>query len=579
MRNIFQYAWSQVEGFHRFIIISMILLIVGEIFGIYIPYLFGTLINEIQNSGEDQVTIAVLAICATISSHVFGWIREHIDLKKYFFTFSEKIEAHASERLMSLSLGQHMNMNSGTILETVGSGVNSLKDFVMILLFNLVPHIFYVTLSLCAITLVSWKMGFIVTALSLIYIYASITFNKLYEPKLLSLETEHKSRSKFKSEMLRNIVSVKVSGQEEWFKERYNNEISRVNNLARSIWLKYNFGSNFIGLIRIGITASVLFFGIFLVKAGQETAGTFVMFFSWAGGVTARLNSIRSNMRQLARSVPPIQKYVEMVGQEPDINETGQRTDIPFGQISFKNVTYIYPSKKRGRRRGVQNVTFEINPNEMVGIVGESGAGKSTIIKLLTRAWDCNSGGIYIDNIPLKDFASSFRKNIAFVQQEGQLFDETVRFNLIFGYDKDLPDEVLKQALEDTQLLERIEHSEEGLDTLVGERGIKLSGGERQRLLMARAIVRKTKILVLDEATSHLDVNIEERIFQHAIKKASLNTTTLIVAHRFATLKSCNRIIVMDKGRLVAFDTHDNLMDTCSIYQNLVDKQSLVGLN
>jgi ABC-type multidrug transport system fused ATPase/permease subunit len=302
------------------------------------------------------------------------------------------------------------------------------------------------------------------------------------------------------------------------------------------------------------------------------------MFFSWTTGIVARLSSFRSELRQLARILPPVRKYIELVSQVSNLNETGTREEIPFGAVSFKNVSFHYGSKDDSGR-GLSNISFEIQPGEMVGIVGESGAGKSTLTKLLLRGWDTDSGGIYLDNIPLVDYAPTFRRQIVYIGQEGMPFDNTVRFNLTFGGEGDVSDDVLWEKLDNAQLADRIRQTPEGLDSIVGERGIRLSGGERQRLFMAQAMIRKAKILILDEATSHLDVNTEEIIFQRAIKEASRGVTTLIVAHRFATLKSCDRIMVLDNGRLISFDTHQALMRTCSIYKELVSKQDLTLAN
>ncbi len=574
MNEIIKYAWTQVMGgFKGVVILSMHLLIASELLGIYIPYVFGNIINEMSLTSDNAYSLAFLGLGALVASHLVGWLRDYVDLKKYFFQFTEKIEKSSSEKLMSLSPGQHMNMNSGMVLETLGTGTASLRNFIVESLFTFLPDIFYVSMNLIVIMLMSWQIGLPVILLSTLYLIASFRLFKYHQPKLLDLETETKSGGKFRSEMLRNAMSVKVGGHEDWFVERYEEKIVHVNKLSQSIWLKYNFTSNLIGLLRVSVRMVPVFIGIHLVTTGHENLGTLVTLFSLASGITSRLNGIKNSVRNFSRFQPAIKKYLELINQEPAIKETGTRSDIPYGAISFRNVTFRYEGNTEGR--GIENVSFDIEPGKTIGIVGESGAGKSTIMGLLLRCWDPQSGGIYIDGTPLTDFARSFRKDISFVQQQGQLFDETVRFNLTLGMIEETSDEELWQALEAAQLKKRIAKSELGLESVVGERGIKLSGGERQRLLMARAIIKKSKIIILDEATSHLDVKTEEVIFEQAIKKASKGVTTLIVAHRFATLKSCDAIMVVDDRKLVAFDTHLELMESCSIYRKLVEMQML----
>ncbi len=574
MKKILLHSRSMMQGFGNFLFASLSLLIVSEVLGIYIPYQFGMIINDLGLKYENAYKIALLATGAMLASHITGWVRTYIDQKNYFFRFTEKIEGFSSEKLMSLSPGQHMKMNSGTILETLGTGMASLRNFISESLFTFVPDVFYVCLNLIAMFLLSWQVGVVVALLSAGYLYASMRMYRHYQPELLNLETQQKSGGKFRSEMLRNASSVKLGGNEDWFISRYVNKIIEVNSLSRSIWIRYNLAANLIGLLRILVRMVPVFIGIHLILSGQEAVGTLVTLFSLSSGITARLAGIKNSLRNFQRFEPSIKKYLDLMNEEPAIKETGTRTDIPYGGISFQNVTFRYESNAVGR--GIENVSFEIAPGKMVGIVGTSGAGKSTIMKLLLRCWDPQSGGIYIDGAPLTDFARSFRKDIAFVQQEGQLFDETVRFNLTSGMTSEVTEDDLWLALEAAQLKERIAESEFALDSVVGERGIKLSGGERQRLLMAQAIIRKSKIIILDEATSHLDVKTEEAIFEQAIKQAAKGTTMLIVAHRFATLKSCDSIIVMHEGSVVASGTHVELYESCSIYHDLVNKQMLV---
>lgn len=579
MKETVKYIWPVLGPLRKYILFSLGLLLAGDIFGVYIPYLMGNLINEIKDKEiGNAFTMVSLAIVAMVGAHLVGWLREFIDLKKYFFHFNSRVERHASERVIRLSIGQHVTMNSGVVSETLSRGISSLRSFVVDTLFNLLPNIFYVTISLIAITVMSVPMGLTVATLSAVFLILGIRYNKYFEKPLLGLRTEEQKSGKLRSEIMRNIISVKLGGYDRWFVKEYNDEIVRVEGLERNLWIKYNFGANLLHLLPITITAVTLFLGLYMVKTGSKTAGELVMFFSWTSGVVGRLSSIRSVLRSFAYLTPSIKKYLELVNQKSDLEENGTKEKITFGGIAFKNVSFRY-DRKDNKGRGISNVSFEIEPGQMVGIVGESGAGKSTVSKLILRAWDPVSGGIYIDGVSLPDYASGFRKQIAHVGQDGTPFDNTIRFNLTFGSENEVSDEELWNALEHAQLAERIRESKDGLDSVVGERGIRLSGGERQRLFLAQAMIRKVKILILDEATSHLDVNTEEAIFGQVIREASRGVTTLIVAHRFATLRSCHKILVMKEGKLVAFDTHAALMNSCAYYSELVAKQSLTMAN
>ena len=238
------------------------------------------------------------------------------------------------------------------------------------------------------------------------------------------------------------------------------------------------------------------------------------------------------------------------------------------GNVSFENVNFNYP----GRASTLKNITFEIQNNSTLGIVGLTGSGKSTIIKLLLRIYDTNKGLISLDNIPIKDInLKDLRKCISLVSQETYLFHGTVEENIAYGATSPKIKDIVK-ASKIAEAHKFIEQLPDGYKTIVGERGQKLSGGQRQRIALARAVLKDAPILILDEATASVD-NETEVLIQKSLSKITKERTTIVIAHRLSTIKNADNIIVIDKGKIIESGKHDLLLNNKNVYSDLWNVQ------
>jgi ATP-binding cassette subfamily B protein len=317
----------------------------------------------------------------------------------------------------------------------------------------------------------------------------------------------------------------------------------------------------------------ILWVGAQDVIAGHITPGTlgqFVLFAVFAASGMGQLSEVWGELSQAAGSA---ERLAELLAVEPEMRAPANPVPLaqrPRAEVAFDNVRFAYPA--RPDADVLDGVSFHIKPGEKVAIVGPSGAGKSTVFHLILRFYDPKSGAVTFDGVRLPDAdPAELRRHIALVPQDTAIFAMSVRDNIRFGR-IDATDPEIERAAEDAAAASFIGLLPQGYDTPVGERGVTLSGGQRQRIAIARAILKGAPLLLLDEATSSLDAE-SEQLVQTALARLMQDRTTLVIAHRLATVLSCDRILVLDHGRIVEQGTHDSLVKLGGLYARLATLQ------
>ena len=323
----------------------------------------------------------------------------------------------------------------------------------------------------------------------------------------------------------------------------------------------------------------VLWIGARDVRAGGMSVGELVQFVIYSVMVAGAVGALSEIWGELQRAAGATERLVELLEAEDSVTDRTDPVAVPRpvqGEIVFDNVSFAYPS--RPNISALEGVKLTIKPGETVAFVGPSGAGKTTIIQLLQRFYDPDQGQITLDGVALADMArDDFRREMALVPQDAVIFADTARENIRFGR-PDATDAEVEAAAKAAAAHDFIAALPEGYDAFVGERGVMLSGGQKQRIAIARAILRDAPVLLLDEATSALDAE-SERLVQAAVEELSRDRTTLVVAHRLATVKKADRIVVLEDGKIAAQGTHDDLVAEGGLYAKLAKLQFTDGTN
>jgi ABC-type transport system involved in Fe-S cluster assembly fused permease/ATPase subunit len=572
---------SGAPGLGWRIAVALGLVLIGKLAGVAAPVALGDAINKLAPGGGQVASLGtgflvlalafaglrLIAACApNLRDMVFTVVAQSTMAKAATETF-----AHA----LALGLDYHQGKQTGALARVIDRGARSTDFLMRSVVFNLGPTAVELVLAMAVmVARLDWR--FAATAFVTIVLYAVLTF-KITDWRLSHRRelNEADSRSAGLSvDALLNYETVKTFGSEERTVERYED--------AMATYVQAGVRANASLAMLNAVQALVLNIGLALmtVMAGYEVLegrmriGDVTMAILLLIGIYGPLNMLGFNYREIRQAFIDMEQMVQLRAVRPQISDAPDARDLPpatgrGAEIVFQDVEFRHDA----RSTGLIDVSFRAAPGATVALVGPSGAGKTTAIRLALRLIDPQSGAITIDGVDLRQVKqSALRRAVALVPQDVALFNDTIGANIAFGR----PEATLAEihaAAEAAELGGFIESLPDGMATLVGERGLKLSGGERQRVGIARALLADPRVLVLDEATSALDGPTEAAI-QETLRKARAGRTTLVIAHRLSTIVDADLILVLRRGRIVEQGAHADLLEKAGEYAALWRRQT-----
>jgi len=577
-RNVLGFTFRHWAGQPARIALIASLVIADTLALVMVPGFSGRIVDAIAGAQADAASQALQAFAIVIALGLFG-------ISVRWFTFEGVIKLtlrmmadivnNGFHRVQRFSTDWHANSFSGSTVRKITRGMWALDQLNDVLLVALLPSL--VMLVGATVILGSYwpVMGLVVGVGSLLYIGVTVSLSMGFVSPAASLANACDTRlgGALADAVTCNNV-VKAFGAETREEARLRHVLGKWDHRTRRTWKRGNLSGTIQGYLMVAMQAGILGTGLIMWQQGLASPGdiTFVlaMFFVLQG----YLREVGMHIRNLQRAVNDMEELVALERTPLGIDDRPGAGPIAIGAggISFDNVTFRYGAHPTPLYR---DFSVTIEPGERVGLVGHSGSGKTTFVKLIQRLYDVSDGAISIDGQNIAQVQqASLRGQIAIVQQEPLLFHRTLAENIAYGRPGASRAEVVAAARQ-ANAHEFIANLPKGYETLVGERGVKLSGGERQRVAIARAFLADAPILILDEATSSLDSE-SEVLIQQAMVRLMEGRTTLVIAHRLSTVQALDRLLVFDKGRIVEEGDHNALIRLSGgIYRRLFERQAL----
>ena len=512
---------------------------------------------------------ALLILALALFRGVFSFLRAYLsELVSQNIAYDIRNELYA--HLQSLSFSYHDRAQTGQLMTRATSDVEAVRGFIGRGLIQIVNSIVMIAATMAILFFLHWRLALVAAIAVPIMLAAVGFFASRMQPLFRSVQQRLADLSTLLQENLAGVRVVKSFSREPYEMQRFaSRNISLLDaNLRVTRWASWGFPTLFLAANLA--TLAIVWYGGVQVIRGSISLGTLVAFATYLGILMWPVGMLGFMLAMLARASASAERVFEILDVPVEIKDQPGAIPLPpvEGHVRFENVSFAY---FRGEQV-LDNISFEVKPGETVALLGETGSGKSTIINLIPRFYDVSSGSITIDGYDIRDVTlESLRRQIGIVLQETQLFAGTIRDNIAFG----MPEADIQQVIEAAKAAEAhgfIESFPEGYDTIIGERGVTLSGGQRQRVAIARALLLDPRILILDDATSSVDVETEYLI-QRALARLRKGRTSFVIAQRLSTVRDADLILVLDRGRLVAQGKHEELLERSPIYSDIYGQQ------
>lgn len=554
MKKIRTYLWEHKLAFG----LAILAMIISISLDMLSPKLTQSMIDDVLLGGHmDLLTPLLLAYAGVgVGRFIFQYVKEYT-----FDLTGSKIAAQIRRavfcHVQSLSTEFFDRTGTGELMSRIKDDVDHIWDGLTYVGMLMIEVIIHTSIVLFCMYSLNWKLAILPTigmaASAIIAIYMEHRLDSVYE----SISEENAALNTVAEENLAGVRTVKAFAREKYEIGKFlshNQRYYELNMEQSNIFVKYH---PYISLISKILPISVLLFGGVQVMQGEFTLGELSAFFAYSNNIVWPMEMLGWLTNSLSYAVASNRRIQKLYGEKPAVKdpETPVVLSSVKGQITFEHVSF----HKADQHEILHDISFTVKPGKTVGIMGTTGAGKSSLIYLLQRLYDVTDGAIYLDGVNIKDLSlHQLRGAMSFVMQDVFLFSDTILENVKLGKKDTLTLSSIKEASRRAQASSFIEKMESQYDTVIGERGIGLSGGQKQRITIARALARKAPVLVLDDSTSALDMETEQCI--HDTLRELKDTTKIIIGHRISAVCHADEILILENGQIVERGTHDELL-------------------
>ena len=571
-KNLLRLYHSYIKNYFDKLIISLLLSVALAGFTAAIAWLLDPAIEKMFLEQDRSMMLLIpIAIVLAFTGKGVSLYFARVILIKVGNEIVTTIQKQIASTILKSDIHTIESKHSGQYISNIMFDVGQVNTFVTNGVLNLMKD------SLTLIVLVglmfyqNWKLAFFALLMMPFAALVAKSLGKRIGKATKQSIVLNASLQSYLSEMLKGTRMIKIFQQEKFETDRSSKILTDNKDIRNKVAMIMIRATPIMEVLTGFMIAGFIYYSGFMIANGEMGINNFFSFLTAMMLAYQPIRSLATINMMFYQGATGAERVFKVLDKEPDIkgNENYPNLKIDAGSIEFKNVSFVYPQTEVA---AVKNINISVKGGTTAALVGHSGAGKSTIINLIPRFYDPKEGNIQIDKQKINEISlSSLRKNISLVSQDIMLFDDTVRANIAYA-NLNASEEEIKKACEFAAADDFIEELPKSYDTLIGENGIRLSGGQKQRLSIARAVLKNSPIILLDEATSSLDSESEEKV-QNAIINLTKNKTTLVIAHRLSTIIRADKIFVLSQGKIADFGTHNELLKNSMIYKNLYSKQ------
>lgn len=569
--QVLKELWPYLQEFRQRVILALLCLVGAKVASVGLPFILKHIVDALDKDASQQILLLPLGLLldygiVRFSNVLFGELRDTL-FGRVTERAMRRVGLRVFKHLHHLDIGFHLERRTGGLSRDIERGTSGISFLLRFMVFNIAPTLLEIGMVMC---LLWWQyhVGFALVVLVSVLAYIGFSvFTTEWRTGFLREVNQAESQSSTRAvDSLLNYETVKLFTNENFECARYDEDLAQWESARRRNRLSLfvlNGGQALI--IATAMTVAMIMAAQSVVSESMSL-GDFVLINSFMMQIFMPLNFLGFVYREMKGSLASIERMFELLKVKGKVTDTdnAQSLRITQGEIAFDAVSFQYTAE----RPILKNISFTVPAKQKVAIVGSSGAGKSTISRLLFRFYDPDNGNITIDGQPIHQATlDSVRSAIGVIPQDTVLFNDSLWENIRYGA-VNATDDDIEHAIRLAHLDDFIKQLPEGCDTQVGERGLKLSGGEKQRVAIARAVLKKPPIMIFDEATSSLDSESEKGILQ-ALEEIAREQTTLVIAHRLSTIIDADKILVLGQGEIVEQGTHHELLSQKGRYHTL----------